>query len=171
MLLNKLGIMGFPTRLLKDGELVALDMRPHWWFFAPQLCGAIPVVALFVLAATVHGDLRTVAYSFAAAVALIWAFWLGVRLLRWQTTHVVVTSDRLIYRSGVLAKHGLEIPLERVNDIAFHRSLWERLIGAGNLVIESAGERGQQLFTDIPHPDSVQQTISRAIEANSRKRW
>lgn len=163
--------MGFPTRLLKEGESVALDMRPHWWFFAPQLFSGIPVVALLVFAASLDDDLRTIAYYVVGAVALIWAVWLGVRLLSWQTTHFVVTSDRLIHRSGVLAKHGLEIPLERVNDIAFHRSLWERVIGAGDLVIESAGERGQQLFTDIPHPDSVQQTISRAIEANSQKQW
>ena len=56
-----------------------------------------------------------------------------------------------------------------MNDISFHQSLFERLLGAGDLVIESAGERGQQPFTDIPRPARVQNEIYRQIElAQSR---
>ena len=68
--------------------------------------------------------------------------WFGVRYARWITTNFVVTTDRLIYRHGVLAKHGIEIPLERVNTVFFNQSVFERMLGAGDLVIESAGEMG-----------------------------
>ncbi len=161
--------MAFPARLLNEGEEVALDMRPHWWFFAGPGAAAVPLLALFVLALGLSGDLRSLALYALAVLALLWAGWIGVRLLRWQTTNFVVTSDRLVYRVGVLAKHGQEIPLERVNDISFSRTLWERIIGAGDLLIESAGERGQQTFSDIPHPDAVQQMIYQQIEANDRR--
>ena len=158
--------MPFPKRLLLDGETVALDLRPHWWFFAGPLFAGIPVLALLVLALKQNGDVQTVALWVTAAVALGWAAWLGARLIAWQTTHFVVTSDRLVFRSGILAKHTRDIPLEKVNDLASSQSLFERMIGAGDLLIESAGERGQEVFSHIPHPDAVQQHIYRQMEAN-----
>jgi len=158
--------MPFPKRLLLDGETVALDLRPHWWFFAGPLFAGIPVLALLVVALKQNGDVQTVALWVTAAVALGWAVWLGARLIAWQTTHFVVTSDRLVFRSGILAKHTRDIPLEKVNDLASSQSLFERMIGAGDLLIESAGERGQEVFSHIPHPDAVQQQIYRQMETN-----
>jgi uncharacterized membrane protein YdbT with pleckstrin-like domain len=158
--------MPFPKRLLLDGEVVALDLRPHWWYFAGPLFSGIPVLALLVGALRMNGDVQAAALWVTAAVALAWAAWLGARLARWQTTHFVVTSERLVFRSGILAKQSRDIPLEKVNDLASSQTFFERMIGAGDLVIESAGERGLQTFTDIPHPDAVQQEIYRQMEVN-----
>jgi membrane protein YdbS with pleckstrin-like domain len=158
--------MPFPKRLLIDGEVVALDLRPHWWFFAGPLFTGIPVIALAVVAVQQDGDLGTALAYLALAAALGWAVWLGARLISWQTTHFVVTSERLVFRSGILAKHMRDIPLDKINDLASSRTFFERLLGAGDLLIESAGERGLQTFSDIPHPDAVQQEIYRQMEAN-----
>ena len=104
-----------------------------------------------------------------AVVLLVALVWFAGRYARWTTTNFVVTTDRLVFRSGVLAKQGKEIPLDRVNDIAYHQSIFERIIGAGDLMIESAGERGQETFTDIPRPARVQNEIYRQMElAQSR---
>ena len=54
--------------------------------------------------------------------------WFGLRYSRWITTNFVVTTDRLIYRHGVLAKHGIEIPLDRVNTVFFRQSVFERIV-------------------------------------------
>jgi uncharacterized membrane protein YdbT with pleckstrin-like domain len=86
------------------------------------------------------------------------------RYLGWASTNFVVTTDRLIHRAGVLGKSGREIPLERVNDIAVNQSFLERLLGKGDLLIESGGERGQQHFTDVRRPFVVQNTIYREME-------
>jgi membrane protein YdbS with pleckstrin-like domain len=161
--------MPFPKRLLLDGETVALDLRPHWWFFAGPLFAGVPVLLLLVGALKQNGDVETAGLWVTAAVALAWAVWLGGRLLRWQTTHFVVTSERLVFRSGILAKQSRDIPLEKVNDIASSQTFFERLLGAGDLLIESAGERGLQTFTDIPHPNAVQQEIYRQMEANQAR--
>jgi len=144
-------------------------LRPHWWFFAGPLFAGIPVLALLVVALKQNGDVQTVFLWATAAVALGWAVWLGSRLISWQTTHFVVTGDRLVFRSGILAKHTRDIPLEKVNDLASSQSFFERMIGAGDLLIESAGERGQETFSDIPHPDAVQQEIYRQMEANAAR--
>ncbi len=158
--------MPFPKRLLLDGEVVALDLRPHWWFFAGPMFTGIPVIALLFLALKQNGDVHDALLLGWAVLALVWAVWLGARLFSWQTTHFVVTSERLVFRSGILAKHSRDIPLEKVNDLASSQSFFERMIGAGDLVIESAGERGLQTFSDIPHPNAVQQEIYRQMEVN-----
>ena len=67
-------------------------------------------------------------------------------------TYFVVTSRRVIYRSGVVSKRGVEIPLERINNINFHQRLIDRIIGAGDLDIESAGKDGQIALRLHPPP-------------------
>jgi len=161
--------MPFPRKLLLDGEAVALDLRPHWWFFAGPLFAGIPVLALLVGALMQNGDVQRVGLWVTVAVALAWAVWLGARLISWQTTHFVVTSERLVFRSGILAKHTRDIPLDKINDLASSQSFFERIIGAGDLLIESAGERGQETFSDIPQPNAVQQEIYRQMEANQAR--
>jgi uncharacterized membrane protein YdbT with pleckstrin-like domain len=158
--------MPFPRKLLLDGEVVALDLRPHWWFFAGPLFTGIPVLLLLFGAIKQNGDIQTVGLWVTAAIALAWAVWLGARLVSWQTTHFVVTNERLVFRSGILAKHSRDIPLDKINDLESRQTFFERMLGAGDLLIESAGERGLQTFSDIPHPDAVQQEIYRQMEAN-----
>lgn len=154
--------MPFPRKLLNDAEDIVLDLHPHWWFFAgPAAALAASIALVIVIAAKTDNN---IALYVAAGVLVLMLLWFVGRYLKWATTNFVVTTDRLIYRSGVLAKHGREIPLERVNDIGFHQTFFERIIGAGSLVIESAGELGQEPFTTIPHPAKVQNEIYRQIE-------
>ena len=64
----------------------------------------------------------------------------------------------------MISKKGVEIPLERVNNINFHQRIIDRIIGAGDLDIESAGKDGQSHFDFIRHPDGVQHEIYRQME-------
>ena len=164
--------MPYPKKLLNEGEEVALDLRPHWWFFWKHIMSGIGVFVLIVLILMWRpdGTLGSLVYGAWGILALVWAIWLVTRYLNWNFTHFVVTSDRVIYRTGVLAKRGVEIPMERINNINFHQGIWERVIGAGDLEIESAGKDGQSKFSDVWHPDGVQQEVYRQMEANARKR-
>jgi uncharacterized membrane protein YdbT with pleckstrin-like domain len=156
----------FPRKLLNDNEDVVLDLRPHWWFLAKQTAALVLTVALAIFTATLDdGTGKDVALIAALVLVLIAVVWFSARFAQWFFTNFVVTTDRLIYRTGVLAKHGREIPLDRVNDITFNQRIFERLLGAGDLIIESAGERGQQMFTDIPQPMKVQNEVYRQMEA------
>src|SRR5450755_3521133 len=127
------------------------------------------VVLLLILAGT-HDTTRKWLFILWAIVAVAWAGWLAVKYMEWNFTHFVVTDDRVIYRTGVMAKRGVEIPMERINNINFHQGIWERVIGAGDLDIESAGKDGQSHFDDVWHPDGVQQELYRQMEANAKKR-
>jgi uncharacterized membrane protein YdbT with pleckstrin-like domain len=161
----------YPKKLLNDGEEVALDLRPHWWFFSKHIATGIPLfVVIILLGVRTHGTVLEWSAVAWAVLAVAWAGWLALKYLEWNFTHFVVTDDRVIYRTGVLAKRGVEIPMERINNINFHQGAWERLIGAGDLDIESAGKDGQSHFDDVWHPDGVQQELYRQMEANARKR-
>jgi len=93
------------------------------------------------------------------------------KTIRWATEHFVVTSDRLIRRQGLVAKHSMEIPLEHINDVRFEQNVLERIIGAGTLVVQSASEQGRESFDDIRHPEEVQKTIYRTGEQNKQRMY
>lgn len=160
-----------PPSLLNDYETLALDLHPHWWYFAgPVSALGGSVIASLVVLGVLDGDAERILGWILLAVIVICAVWTLVRYVTWVTTHFAVTSHRLIFRSGVLSKVGVEIPLERVNNVNFHQTIFERLIGAGDLLIESAGSDGRQRFTDIRHPGRVQNLIHAQIEAKSDRR-
>ncbi len=158
--------MPYPKRLLNDGEDIALDLKPHWWYFSKHIVAGAVIIGVFVLVLMLNNNFT---WGLFGVIVLVWAAWLGLRFLQWQFTHFVVTSRRVIFRTGVLAKHGVEVPLQRINNINFHQGVWERVIGAGDLDIESAGEHGMSHFDDVRHPDAVQQEIYRQMEANDAR--
>jgi uncharacterized membrane protein YdbT with pleckstrin-like domain len=159
----------FPRKLLNDDESIALELHPHWWFLAGHV--VVLVLAVLVGVVVLVQDLH-VALTAAAGIAVLAALiWFGVRYAQWATTNFVVTSDRLIFRHGVLSKHGIEIPLERVNTVHFSQTLFERMLGSGDLVIESAGEMGRQDFSNVRRPSAVQNEIYRQMEDNENRKF
>ncbi|HEV2825108.1 MAG TPA: PH domain-containing protein [Actinomycetota bacterium] len=165
--------MAFPERLLSEDEELIYDLRPHWLILVVPARLTIAVVvgvgALWVVMPA--GDLQQPGRLAVGVLGLVVLLATVVgRVLRWATTHFVLTTERLIFRSGVVAKFGREIPLERINDVTFSQSLFERMIGAGDLLLESAGEHGQSRFANIRDPEAVQLEIYRQMEANDRRR-
>ncbi|MGI9120788.1 MAG: PH domain-containing protein [Acidimicrobiales bacterium] len=159
--------MAFPRRLLHDGEDLVADLRPHWSSLA--LPAMLLAASIGVLLALADASLPEVLQLLAGLATLVALARFVVRYLRWATTNFVVTSDRLIHRSGVVAKQGTEIPLERVSTVLFRQSMPERLLRCGELVIESGGEKGGQRFRDIPRPSAVQNDIYGQIEKHRER--
>jgi len=162
--------VAYPDNLIQEGETVALDLRPHWWYFSRNILTGIPLaIVLILVLGQLEGDgwAESSLRLLVGVVALAWAVWLGLKYLGWRMTYFVVTSRRVIYRSGVISKRGVEIPLERINNINFHQRLIDRIIGAGDLDIESAGKDGQSHFDFIRHPDGVQHEIYRQMETRN----
>lgn len=162
--------MAFSRSLLHEHEELVLDLRPHWWFMAEP---AAALLGSVVVGIVLLGVVDWPAFFDWLGVGLIvfCLLWFGVRYLKWVSTNFVVTTDRLIYRVGVLAKKGIEIPLERVNTVFFNQSIFERMMGAGDLSIESGGETGKQSFSDIRKPSAVQNEIYRQMELNNNRMY
>jgi uncharacterized membrane protein YdbT with pleckstrin-like domain len=161
--------------LLIEGEDVVLDLRPHWIaLVGPILVAVLVVVGLSValVGAPARGAGRTIVVWGAVIVAaLLLVVYALPRVIAWATSIFVVTTDRIIHRRGLIAKSSMEIPLEAINDVRFEQSVFERMIGAGSLIIESAGERGRQVFADIRHPEEVQREIYEQGETNKQRMY
>jgi membrane protein YdbS with pleckstrin-like domain len=149
--------MPFPARLLTDGEEVVVDVRPHWWYLA----GPVLVLGVVIIGAISAAVLAAPSWlDWAAIVALaVAAGWLVGRYIRWSSTSLVVTNRRLISRTGVFVRTSREIPLPALTDISYRQSLLERIIGAGDVLLESAGRQGHEVFPDLPRPARIQQAI------------
>jgi uncharacterized membrane protein YdbT with pleckstrin-like domain len=165
--------MSYPEKLLADDERVVEHLHQHWivlvvptlWFLL--LCAATGAAIAF----KPDGTTGNVFVYGVAAVAFLLFCWLCVGpWLSWRTTHYVITTHRILIRRGILHHTGRDITLGRISDVAFVRTLWDRMVNAGTLTIESAGEHGQETLKDVPHSDLVQQTINRLIEEDQDRR-
>ena len=152
--------MPWPEDALTADETLITTFRPHWKLLA------VPF-AWFVLLSVVLG--LVFGFSSFGVWALIpylgLAIWLVVSpLLVWWTSLYVLTTERLMTRRGLISKSGIEIPLENITNVNFAQTVFERVIGAGDLLVESAGTSGQSKFKDIPRPDKFQTELYRVRE-------
>ena len=155
--------MGYPEHLLSDDEVIEAEFRPHWSGILRE--GVIVLIGLAVVVAVAL--LGWPAWLFAVVVGVVLIL-IAKGMIRWLTTAHVITSERVIYRSGFIAKQGTEIPLEVIQNVAFNQTLFERMFGTGDLMIESAGTHGQTRYKDIPKPEGVQSLIYRVREQRMR---
>jgi uncharacterized membrane protein YdbT with pleckstrin-like domain len=167
--------MPFPRELLVSSEELVLEIRPHWIALVIPAIVTILIVVGYGFAigyAPDDGSGRTAVVWGATAVALFLLIFFPVRrFIAWATSWFVVTSDRVIHREGWIAKRSMEIPLEAINDVRFHQGVFERMIGAGDLIISSASEFGREVFGDIRNPEEVQRTIYEQGELNKQRMY
>jgi uncharacterized membrane protein YdbT with pleckstrin-like domain len=166
--------VAYPEKILADDEQVVAHLHPHWitlvpatlWFAA--ICAAGGAGIAF---APDKGTGRTVVIILIVVVGLVLLSWLSFApWIRWRTTHYVFTTHRVLIRTGVFRHTGRDIALQRINDVGFSQSLWDRIVKAGTLTIESAGEHGQQNLDNVPRSDTMQQTLNRLIEQDGERR-
>jgi membrane protein YdbS with pleckstrin-like domain len=164
--------MPFPKHLLADHEKIVFDLKPHWIALAPAALWTLGFILLYAIGYRLVDDQSWggTGQNVLGIIAVLGIlFFAVIPFLRWYFTMFVLTSDRLITRSGVIAKHSKEIPLERINDVTFSQTVVERGLGAGDLLIESAGERGQNRISNVRKPEQVQLMIYREIEENNTR--
>jgi uncharacterized membrane protein YdbT with pleckstrin-like domain len=157
---------------LTEDEHLVLRLHPHWKTLIWPVAVAVLVVAVALIAEVLipSNSAAAVERLVVAAVAILAVMlWLIVPVLRWRTTTYELTTRRLRVRSGIVTRHGRDIPLARINDVSFEKGLLDRLLGSGRLVVESAGEHGQILLNDIPRVEFTQATLFRLVEEEQRR--
>lgn len=154
--------MAYPRELLSPGEEIVAEFRPHWFqIVVPTLITLAVAVGVILVIRWTEGVVQTIAVL---GLLGVWAFLTVANFFRWWFESHVITSERVIYRSGVIRRRGTEIPLEQINAVAFSQGLIERMVKAGDLRIESAGTTGQTYYRNIPNPEQVQTMIYQVRE-------
>jgi uncharacterized membrane protein YdbT with pleckstrin-like domain len=152
---------------LAEGEHLVLRLHPHWkTVLRPILVLAVIIAAVLVLLIFLPSSSDKPAVKLAiGAVALLAAVaWCAVPLLRWRTTSYELTNRRLRLRVGILTRSGRDFPLTRISDVSFSQGLLDRILGCGRIVVESAGEHGQLVLTEIPRVQDVQAQLFQLVE-------
>jgi uncharacterized membrane protein YdbT with pleckstrin-like domain len=164
--------VAFPDDVLTNDERLVLHLHPHWKaMIRPALVLVLAVAALVAGWVFLPGGTGGAVGMYAiGALALALVLWLTAwPYVVWRTTHYVFTTERVLLQQGVFSRNRRDIPLNRVNDHSMSQHFIERLLGCGTLTIESAGERGQTVLTDIPHVERVQTTLYELAEADHDK--
>lgn len=158
--------MTFPQSALNEGEHVVLTTRSH----PKALIGSVLRLVLVIIAAAVllvligkmdAGNLRTILIWIvvvASVVAAVW--WFVWPLLKWLNTSYTFTNRRFIERSGVVAKEGRTIPLNRISGVDFEIDVIDRLFRCGTLVVSDASQNGRVELHDIPRVEETQKIVS-----------
>ncbi|MCV2488547.1 PH domain-containing protein [Geodermatophilus sp. YIM 151500] len=165
--------MPYPDRLLGDDEEVVAHLHPHaLTLFWPLvlfllLVGAASFGAALVPSGAQQGSWRLVVVASALLLALVLVV---VPLLRWRTTHYVLTTHRLLLRTGVLARHGRDIALSRITEVTYRQTLWDRLIRSGTVTVETLGEHAPTVLTSVPDSEGVQTLLNQLVELDEHRR-
>jgi uncharacterized membrane protein YdbT with pleckstrin-like domain len=165
--------MPYPDKLLVEDEEVVRHLHPHWTTLFWPVVRLLVIVgaASFGMAAIPVGRQQGILRMVVLAAALVLLLILVVKpLLRWRTTHYVISTHRVLFREGILARRGRDLGLSRITDVSYTQTLWERIINSGTLTIESAGDGGATVLRQIPDSDGVQQLLNHMIEEDADRR-
>jgi uncharacterized membrane protein YdbT with pleckstrin-like domain len=165
--------MSYPDKLLTEDEEVVRHLHPHWLTVFWPIVRLLVVVgaASFGTAMIPAGREQGVLRMLVVAVAVVLLMTLAVvPLLRWRTTHYVVTTQRVLMREGILARRGRDIGLSRIAGVSYRQTLGERIVNSGTLTLESTGESAPTVLRRIPDTDGVQQLVNFMIEEDADRR-
>jgi len=148
---------------LTPGEQLVIRLHPHGKTMAGPAAILLLVVAgaitlIFVLPANA-AHLWPIRLAIGAAALVAATIWFVTPFLRWRTTVYEVTTRRLRLREGILTKTGRDFPLNRITDVSFSQGVLDRMFGCGRLTVESPGEYGRLVLTEIPNVQRVQSVL------------
>ena len=90
--------------------------------------------------------------------------------IRWQSTHYVLTDQRVMWREGIVTRESRHIPLDRVNTVSYTQTVSERIFGYGDMVIESASDESDIKLIDVPKVDKVKALLYQLAEDDKNGR-
>jgi uncharacterized membrane protein YdbT with pleckstrin-like domain len=153
--------MAYPESVLAENETLLLHRHPHWKTLAGAVLVGILVTVIAAAAGTALGAatltgpwaaILLVLLVVAWVAAMIW--WVLAPLIRWATNHFVITDQRIMFRTGVFKRTGIDIPILRINTVRFEHGFIDRMLRTGTLFIESASDDPLE-FKDIPNVEKV----------------
>ncbi len=153
------------NKTLGEGEVVLTTLRTH----AKVLVGATLVLLGAALggafaAAMMLASWHPVGYLLLAAVlAMVLIVWVLAPFLRWRTSTYTITSRRVITRKGVFNRSGHTVPLARITDVSYERSLLDRLLGCGTLQLRTAADGENLTLPDVPDVEKVRLMLTELL--------
>ncbi len=133
--------MRYVSRVLQPGETIVYSTKLHWFVYLWAIVLLAVTVALALTAwSTTSNPSLGLALDIAAAIFALLALSSGFRaFIRRATTELAVTDQQVIYKTGLVARHTLEMNRARVESVAVDQSLLGRVFGYGTVTVRGVG--------------------------------
>jgi membrane protein YdbS with pleckstrin-like domain len=155
--------MSYAEKNLAPGETIIYRARYHWIYYRTALAFLL-VAAVFALWWWLGSRLGSASTSSVSGMLAL--LFLGaavasflVRRVRNAADEFVVTNRRVVRKVGLLSREADHAPIEKIQDITIDQGVMARLLGYGNVALETASERGRIVFPDIARPEAFRSAI------------
>jgi uncharacterized membrane protein YdbT with pleckstrin-like domain len=155
--------VAYATSVLQTGETIKAVGKLHWIvFLRGALVMAIGVLLLlygYDTQRAARGDLASVLILVGALFLLVGAvWWLSAWFHRW-ITEIAVTTHRVIYKTGFIRRHTVEMNMDKVETVDVDQSLLGRMLGFGTIRVRGTGQSIESLRR-IAHPIELRNAIT-----------
>ncbi|HEV2778804.1 MAG TPA: PH domain-containing protein [Actinophytocola sp.] len=153
-----------PDEYLLDSERRVIRVRLHWASLAWDTFEAAALLAVCVMVSYLLPPagwlIQNVLWYIALAVVLRYAY----QVLSWWVERIVVTDKRILMTTGVFTTRVLMMPISKVTDLTYKRTLNGRMLGYGTMIVESAGQiQALNYIEFLPKPEQVYDAISELV--------
>ncbi len=148
---------------LEPGEQVLVDLRPHWTFLSAPLAVALAVVAAGVALDVGFPHTSVALHWVEGVVVAVPCLWLAARVVRWRSTHLLLTSNRLVESWGAARGNVWDVPLQRIASVTVVQSLPRRLVGTGRLQLTLWDDPRAHWIDDVRKPAVLRRVIARRL--------
>ncbi len=154
------------ARYLAPDERVILETRRHLSvLLRPFGLFVGAVFAASVVGFVVSpGSSRDLIDQAVGLVAAYFSFKLAWEIWCWWVDMIVVTDQRIFEVAGILTRSVSSMPLSKVTDMTYRRSLLGRILGYGDLVVETPGQKQAfAVISRLPRPDDFYRTVTALV--------
>jgi uncharacterized membrane protein YdbT with pleckstrin-like domain len=133
--------MRYVRRVLQPGETIVYSTKLHWLVYINAiLLGIVCVILIGAAIATNDNQNLSLALVIAAILFALLALAAALRaFIRRATTELAVTDHRVIYKTGLLSRHTIEMNRDKVESVDVDQSLLGRILGYGTVIVRGTG--------------------------------
>jgi len=144
-------------------EQIVFKANPHWLFLLVSMGQIFLFFFLYYFfACPFLGFMAHALEHYCYVAALIILIFISlIFYLDWKFNRLYLTNYRLIKERGIIGKRYMSVRLANIEDTTCTFGILGRILGYGDLAIESAGTYGQMIFKGIPKPRKMKTLIER----------
>jgi uncharacterized membrane protein YdbT with pleckstrin-like domain len=144
-------------------ERRVIRVRKHWAYMLDHLTSTSLVLLALVIGERLLPD-SVLIDNITWYVALVAVLRFTVLTILWWIERIVITDKRVMLAQGIITHNVGMMPLSKVTDLTFRRTLGGRMFGYGTIVVESAGQiQALNEIDYLPRPEEIYEALSELV--------
>lgn len=153
-----------PDEYLLDTERRVIRVRRHWACLLWELFEAVGLLLGVVMLSYLLPVGSAIPVNILWYAGLLVLMHFTYKLLDWYVERIVVTDKRFMITHGIITSEVQMMPIGKVTDLTYERTVLGRLFGYGTMVVESAGQiQALNRIEYLPNPEEVFDAISQLV--------